>query len=241
MPNLIRVHPSNLSCFEVEDERYGPPIVAALATGSDEAVQTFLEIKAEIHPPTSQLRSLCKQYCQNGNKRASFGREFTFSRKRAMLSYVAEHGDEILLAFLLETGEYVADSKDEDGETPLLWAARRGHETVVRLLLKTSQVDADSKNKYGWTPLSLAAGNGDEAIIKLLLGTGQVDADSKDEDGRTPLSQAAMNGHEAVVRLLLGTGKVDANSKDKFGQTPLSRAAENRNEAVVELLRKHNN
>jgi hypothetical protein len=41
MGNLIRGHPSNLLWFEVEHERYGPPIFAALATNSGEAVEAF--------------------------------------------------------------------------------------------------------------------------------------------------------------------------------------------------------
>lgn len=37
LSSLIRIHPSNSSCFDVEGERYGPPVFAALATGSGEA------------------------------------------------------------------------------------------------------------------------------------------------------------------------------------------------------------
>jgi hypothetical protein len=148
MSNLIRIHPSNLSCFEVENERYGLPLFAALATGSDEAVRTFLETQVEIQPQTSPLHGLYKQYCQDRNKRTNFGRDFTFSPHRGVLSYVAEHGDEILLAFLLSQGEYMLDSKDKSGRTPLSWALegqcwsdtavvgrRKGHEGVVKLLL----------------------------------------------------------------------------------------------------------
>jgi hypothetical protein len=68
MSSLIRIHSSSLSCFEVEDERYGLPIFAALATGSKEAVRTFLEIQADNQPVTSPLRNLCEQYYQSGNK-----------------------------------------------------------------------------------------------------------------------------------------------------------------------------
>jgi len=38
-----------------------------------------------------------------------------------------------------------ADSKDEDGRTPLSWAAEEGHEAVVLLLVEREDVKADSK------------------------------------------------------------------------------------------------
>ena len=62
MPNLIRVHPPILSCLKVEDERYGLPLFASLATGSKEAVQTFLEAYAVKQSPGSRLYKLCSQY-----------------------------------------------------------------------------------------------------------------------------------------------------------------------------------
>lgn len=43
MSNLIRTRLSTLSCLEVGEERYGPPLFAAMATGSKEAVQAFAE------------------------------------------------------------------------------------------------------------------------------------------------------------------------------------------------------
>jgi ankyrin repeat protein len=128
------------------------------------------------------------------------------------------------------------DSKDEDGQTPLLWAAASGREAVVKLLVGTGKVDVNSKDKYGRTPLSRAAAYGKEAVVKLLVGTSKVDVDSKDKYGYTPLLWAAASGHDAVVKLLIGTGKVDINSKDKHGQTPLSQAAAHGREAVVKLL-----
>jgi len=235
MSNLIRVHPSNLSCFEVENERYGLPLFAALATGSDEAVRTFLETQAEIQPQTSPLHGLCKQYCQDRNKRTNFGRDFTFSPHRGVLSYVAEHGDEILLAFLLSQGEYMLDSKDKSGRAPLSWAAEKGHEPVVRLLLAKDGVDPDSQDKYGLTSLSRAAEKGHEPVVKLLLAKDGVDPDSKDKSGRTPLWWAAEKGHEPVVKLLLAKDGVDPDSSS-FGHTPLSWAAAKGYEPVVKLL-----
>ena len=49
-----------------------------------------------------------------------------------------------------------ADSKDNHGRTPLLWAAGGGHEAVVKLLVERDDVEADSKDNDGRTPLSCA-------------------------------------------------------------------------------------
>ncbi|ORY00446.1 hypothetical protein BCR34DRAFT_638123 [Clohesyomyces aquaticus] len=56
MSNLAKLHPSDLSCLEEEEERYGTPLFAAMSCGSDEAVQVFLEVlhKNQLmgsHPP----------------------------------------------------------------------------------------------------------------------------------------------------------------------------------------------
>jgi len=54
-----------------------------------------------------------------------------------MLSYVAERGDEVILAFILASGNYAADieSKDKNDRTPLWYAVTNRHEAVVQLLL----------------------------------------------------------------------------------------------------------
>lgn len=43
MSNLIKARSCNLSCLEVGEERYGPPLLAAMATGSKEAIWAFVE------------------------------------------------------------------------------------------------------------------------------------------------------------------------------------------------------
>jgi Cdc6-like AAA superfamily ATPase len=237
LANLIRVHPRRAFCFDVENERYGAPILAALVTGSYKAIQAFIEVQAEIQSQELQIHRLCKQYSENRNKATNISRNFTFSQeRRSVCSYFAEHGDEVILTFFCALGRLDAKSKDRCGRTPLSWVAQNGHEAVVKLLLATERVDADSKDNGGWTPLSWAARGGREAVVKLLLATERVDADSKDNGGRTPLSWAARDGHEAVVKLLLATERVDADSKDNDGRTPLSGAAWDGHEAVVKLL-----
>ncbi|OCK73384.1 hypothetical protein K432DRAFT_340366, partial [Lepidopterella palustris CBS 459.81] len=123
MSNLIKVHPSILSCFEVEEERYGPPLFAALATGSEEAFRAFMEAHVVNQSPESRLYNLWRQYCQDEGSQRKFGRDFKFSQRRTVLSYLAELNYKVILAFALETGKADVDSKDTDGRTPLSWAA----------------------------------------------------------------------------------------------------------------------
>jgi ankyrin repeat protein len=234
---LIKIHPLRQSCFDVEDERYGTPFFAALATDSDRAVEAFVEVCLERQDQESPLRDLCKHFSENSKKSIKIGRTFTFSRTRGALAYVTDQRDEAFLALFVASGQ--ANARDENGLGPLWHAARAGHEAVVRLvLLETGQVDVESKDNFGRTSLSLAAENGNEAIVRLLLKTGQVNLESKDRVyGQTPLSWAARGGHEAVVRLLLETGQVALKPKDKKPeQSPLSWAAGGGHEAVVRLL-----
>jgi ankyrin repeat protein len=235
MSNLIRIHPSILSWFEVGKEHYGPPLVAALATGSKEAVRAFVQALAVHQSPGSQLYEMCSQYSKDKVRGGKLSHDFSFSTY-TLLSYLAELGDEVIFALVLETGKVYVNSKDHGGRTPLLEAVSNGHEAIFKLLLETGKVDVNSKDQGGQTPLQKAASNGHKAIVKLLLETGKVDVDAKDLYRRTPLWWAASKGHEAVAKLLLETGKVDVNSKNQGGQTPLSWAAENGHEAVVKLL-----
>ncbi|KAM3077020.1 hypothetical protein ACMFMF_004934 [Clarireedia jacksonii] len=237
LADLIRIHPHREPCFEFKDERYGPPIFAAVVAGSYKAVKALMEKEAITKPLTSPLHDLCKQYPSKKNKKLSIRYNFTFSRQRTVLSYLAEHGDEILFLFLLNLDKHIIDTKDKNGRTPLSWAAGNGHDAVVKLLLEKG-ADIESKDsKYSQTPLLWAAKNGHDAVVKLLLEKG-ADIESKDSKyGQTPLLWAAKNGHDAVVKLLLEKG-ADTESKDssEYGQTPLLWAAKNRHNAVVKLL-----
>lgn len=244
LANLIRIHPQREFCFEVEPERYGVPILAALATGGQEAVQSFLDALAESHPQEPLLHYLSKLYSNNISKRPKFSRNLTFSKKKSVFSNIAELGDEVVLAFLCTLGKLDLESKDGRGRTALSWAAMNGHEAVVKLLLDKG-ADVESKDGSGHTPLSWAAMNGREGIVKVLLDTGKVDVNWKDKDGWTPLLSAASRmalslsaekGYKAILKMLLNMDKVDIDSKDKNDRTPLSWAAEKGHEAVVKML-----
>jgi hypothetical protein len=236
LADLIKIHPRLQSCFDVvPGARYGPPIFAALATGSTEAVRALLEAEVQAQPVESQcrLRERCKLIFENRKQLGNLGgTSFIFSKGKGVLGHLAGH--ELFDVFYLDLGRVDFTG---GGRMALSYAARGGHTAAVNTLLEMgAKVDVDAKDKSGRTPLSWAAGMGHEAVVELLFGTGKVDIDAKDTFGRTPLSWAAGMGREAVVEVLLGTGKVDIDAKDKSGRTPLSWAARLGYEAVVELL-----
>lgn len=225
LADLIGNHVRRKFCFEIEAERCGAPILAALANNSHEAVRTFLRAQAENEPPASRLHRLCEQYEQRGNKPTRFGRDFTFSRRRGILNDLINHDEEaVALAFVLSSHSHgdPVHSSDSLDLTTISLATERGHEDLVRLLLQRS---AHVDQKSGWldAPLLHAAMQGSEAIVRLLLERGANVQPSR-QGCQTPLSNAAAGGHVAVVKLLLEKG-ADVESKDENGNTPLHHAA----------------
>ena len=234
LANLIRIHPHRILCFSVESGRYGLPFLAALATGSWEAVQVFLDVWAESYQQVPLFRYLSKLYYENGNKPTRVSRDFTFLRKESVFANITELCDPVVFAFLCVLGELYLEPKEGRSQAPLSEAIGIGHRAVVQLLLEKG-ANLEFKDRDGRTPLSWAAQNGHEAVVQLLLENG-ADLDSKDCRGRMPLSLAAEKGHEVVVKMLLDTGKVHVDSKDEGGRTPLSWAAEKGHWAVVKML-----
>lgn len=84
-----------------------------------------------------------------------------------------------MVKLLLLIGGVNPNSKDADGETPLLAAAAKGHEAVVKLLVAINGIDLNSKDNDGMTPLSWAVAYKHEAVVKLLVTTDGVDPDYK--------------------------------------------------------------
>jgi len=64
-------------------------------------------------------------------------------------SRAARMGYEVVVKHLLTTAGFSADSKREDGQTPLSWAVLGWHEAMVKLLVVTAGVNADSKDEGG--------------------------------------------------------------------------------------------
>ena len=231
MSILIRSHPSILSLFETENERYGCPLFASLATGSEKSVQAFMQALVASEPSGSRLQTLCQQFSWNREANAQFGRDFQFTKHGNIWVYLMAWKDSALFEIAYQI--LGSDTKGLKGRPLLSLAAEIGHESVVKQLLD-ERANVDSKDGKGRTPLMLAALYGHEIVARLLLDF-KATNDAKDNQGSTPLWHAATNGHAAIVKLLL-ENRATVDSENVRGATPLMQAAQNGHEAVVNML-----
>jgi ankyrin repeat protein len=153
---------------------------------------------------------------------------------------------------LLRRESIELNSKDSDGQTPLLLAAKMGHDDIVELLVERHGIELNSQDNGGRTALSWAAAGEErehiwwrdqdvnDKVVRLLLKLLKkvsIDLNLKDNSGRTALSWAAEKGNKRVVSLLLNEkDRINQRLKDSDGRSPLSFAAANNHKAVIKLL-----
>ncbi|MBN2515766.1 MAG: ankyrin repeat domain-containing protein [Deltaproteobacteria bacterium] len=110
--------------------------------------------------------------------------------------------EEELLAQLkekLEEGDHV-DTRDEDGQTSLMWAAAMNSLKIAKLMIENG-ADINAKDKNGQTPLIYAAMKNSLDVAKLLLETG-ADVEVKDTFTLTALMWAEVKRHDKMIELL---------------------------------------
>ncbi|KAL2072869.1 hypothetical protein VTL71DRAFT_12212 [Oculimacula yallundae] len=240
--HLIRTHPRRESCFEVGDERYGPPIFAALATENNEAVQAMLEILSEKQSPSSTLRVLLDQsrLYRKGQPWINLDRALKFSQNKGILNYLLQPLNEVIIAFYLSTVPDI-DIRNSSGLTPLLWAVHSGNESVVKLLLDTSGGTRNPRDDQSRWALLSTFYRQYMAVIKALLeekGDDACDLYLEDSSGQGLLCLAVSRQDRTLVEGLLGTEGFDVNAKGFDNRTPLSLAVHRKYKAMVELLLK---
>eukprot|EP00002_Diphylleia_rotans_P031434 TRINITY_DN6529_c0_g1_i1.p1 TRINITY_DN6529_c0_g1~~TRINITY_DN6529_c0_g1_i1.p1 ORF type:complete len:303 (+),score=66.24 TRINITY_DN6529_c0_g1_i1:348-1256(+) len=121
---------------------------------------------------------------------------------------------EIVTAFVM--GGCEVDSKDDNGNTPLMYAAAQSREEIVEYLIQMG-ARAVLRNERGWTALHFAAMNGAAACCVYLL-THHAPVDAPSMDGLTPLHWAATHGHIDVTKHLLKHG-AQIETKTTNGKT----------------------
>lgn len=236
LAHLIRIHPRIESCFDIGEERYGPPLFAARATGSHEAIQIILKIlqaRAKHLDPACQ--DLWTLYHQTKDEGTVFGHSFAYSRQSGVLFHLRSRGDQALFLAWLLSGVTDINAEDHQGRTPLYWAVLSNNEAIIeQLLAKGADVEVNGR---GRTPLLLATNHGCKTVVQQLLAKG-ADIELKNQRGQTPLMLAAECGYVAIMQQLLAKG-ANAEAKDQDGWTPLWWATQRGHEAIVQQLQSH--
>lgn len=133
------------------------------------------------------------------------------------------------------------NTRDEDGETPLLRAARSGHEGVLQVLLNAG-ADPCAVDEDGRTALHLAAAKNHFLLVRRFLEIGLSPNQREWKYGETPLHMVdhfadneSLIRCRSTVRLLVKYG-ADIESNDNDGCTPLWSAMVHARPVVMEEL-----
>jgi ankyrin repeat protein len=123
------------------------------------------------------------------------------------MHYVAKHGLDADMRYLLCKHAHYDNDPDIDGTTPLHIAANAGHEKTVQALLDFC-ANTENQHNSGLTPLHRAARGGHIGVVRLHLEDDRSNPDTciidiMDGQENTALTLAAAEGHKEVVELLL--------------------------------------
>ena len=114
--------------------------------------------------------------------------------------------------------EYLGQTRDLMGLTPLMAAAKGGRDSAIRELISAgAAVDATTNSLR--TALMYAAQSGSEQSVNALINAG-ANVDAKDQAGASALFYAAAFGNAAAAQALLSAG-ADANARNGAEQTPI--------------------
>lgn len=221
LPGLIRAHSDRQSCFEFEPERYGVPILAALALKHEPTVQVMLELQAE-RISGFDFADFCERLKSVETKSQSSSRAFKVRQNRKVVEQLLEHGDERILLFFLETTDYDSWSQGVNDCSLLSLAYQTGKIESVRHMAQVCSLTKTTKRNEA--PLHRASRLGAFEAAKVLISRG-ADLNAKTGAELTPLHYAASYGHLEIAKLLIDCG-ADVSMADYTGDTLLHDAAQ---------------
>lgn len=206
------------------------PLMTAVYTENIEMTSFILEKGADVNFKSSQGWTALDLAKQKEHRQLIQLLHQAGCFKNADLIYAARIGDADWVAALIDAGADV-NEKNEDQETPLLWASFNGHLKVVRYLLDNG-ARVDERNKEGWSALMAAVLGERLETARVLLSRG-ADPNAAVREGVTAAMTPPGDGEESP-----NCDKNEGVNSRYIGKTPLMAAAETGNERLVKLLLK---
>jgi quinoprotein dehydrogenase-associated probable ABC transporter substrate-binding protein len=178
--------------------------------GPYEEPKPYTETAADIEKTKrARMAELKKWLAQGANPDTELGNAIV-AHDPARVRYLLSHGAH-------------PDSKDGEGNTPLINAVRFGFVDLATVLLDHN-ADPNQTNLGHWTALMYAAWDDSPEMVTVLAKHG-AKLDAVDNDGLTPLAIASQNAKIKAAEALVTAG-ADVNSPvAKGGYTPLMLAA----------------
>uniref|UniRef100_A0A7N0ZRT0 Serine/threonine-protein kinase BSK1-like TPR repeats domain-containing protein n=1 Tax=Kalanchoe fedtschenkoi TaxID=63787 RepID=A0A7N0ZRT0_KALFE len=192
-------------------------------------VQQFLN--AACSGNLDQLKKIAKEL-DEGKGLSGTVADIKDANKRGALHFAAREGKTEVCKYLLEELQLDVNTRDDDGETPLLHASRKGHTETAKYLVEHG-ADLALASDMGATPLHHSAAIGNVELLRFFLSRGAaVDAQC---DSGTPLIWAAGHDQPEAVKVLL-EHHANPNAETDDNITPLLSAVAAGSLACVELL-----
>ena len=161
----------------------------------------------------------------------------TGSKKGNALHIASQYGSVAAIEMLLSY-DLRPDSRDREGNTPLVYAAGCGQIEAVNCLLKHG-ADPFLRGEHGWSLLHFAAQSGNVIIIETMLSKG-LDIDSRGETlGLTPVMVSIIFEKLEAAKYLLEKGADESLKTTERKISLLSLASAGGSVAAIEMLLSH--
>jgi ankyrin repeat protein len=239
LANLMKALGSIGQCLDVENERYGCPLLVAVARHSESALRLCLD--------SIEVRRYCRDTDTAGAAKRllqfKYGGEFRnhldsfHSKKGDFLLCVAKLDHEELFELLLKSRNTNVDFKDSDRRTALWWASLKGWSKAVRLLLDASSAMINMDDVHGEAPLHAAAKEGAKAVTELLIERG-ANVNAQGGHYNNALQAASAGGHYEITSLLLNNGASINTQGGHYGNALQAASARGHYQTAALLLDK---
>lgn len=148
---------------------------------------------------------------------------------------ISRHGTLEELKTIYELNPDIINTKNDDGNTPLILACYYGNTEVASFLIE-HVIDINIKTGQG-TAIMAAIVNGNKDLVSQML-LKKPDLNLADINGTTALHYAILFKNKDIIRLLIEAG-AKHNIKDNYGKSVMDYAIINNDPEIINLLKSH--